>query len=371
MTAHKSSLGQELLEIIPYLVSAFLSGLLLSQLHAVQRFQPLIYLSIWYALFLVGAFFLVRVQERVLNFFVDTSERPPKKRSRGVRILRWILLFLILPVALMALYDFARPSLTSFFEDLLQLNPETSASTKIANVVLATSDLHTKESGVTALGKIGTGRSTDELLRLLEEEKGCFKDEYCNQAMISSLLKVQNHSVAASMFPLLLRHLDQTKSQAKNLSSGQRQSDIDSEFKAFHKALQSGTGEDKDKQAAVDKLDALQRQVDSGLNDLNLTSPTESDDTILVELILNTYAQLDPSHMDNQVKDVSKRVSEDQDFPPQVRVDAIAVIGHLGKKSDAAWLLGFMDQKNEPLRAAAIRAIGGIYESSHSKSKGD
>jgi hypothetical protein len=111
--------------------------------------------------------------------------------------------------------------------------------------------------------------------------------------------------------------------------------------------------------------------LEADLSDLQKQLPPTPDRSALTELILEAYANREARITDGskfhrdpeasaQMSEASKGIVEDSGYPPFVRAKALLLVGMLGTEEDKKWVLERINDPDETIRVAAIRAYSAL-----------
>jgi hypothetical protein len=349
-------LREEAPAIVPLAVAIFLVEYLSSLLHIEEQLSR----TLWMILFVISvsslSFFLYNLQERVVRFFVDPSPESLAPRSRGARLVRGFVVLVVLPIGASFAFEALKPPVMRLAQEIFGLRPPVSASTRIANAVLWSSDLDTKKAGISVLGHINTADSAAELKRIVENEKECFTDSDCYERTVRALDASEDKYMPQFLLSELVAHLSEAKNEEEGGALGIDRRYFQSDFDALKDNLQKSPMDSKSKDQASAKLEELQAQLTTGLSSLKEDIPSTYEKAILVELILDAYAGMKESKFDANAVYIARQIAEDRSYTSSVRAKAITVVGHAGKNDDEEWILKWVDGREEETRVAALLA---------------
>jgi hypothetical protein len=349
-------LRDEAAAVLPIAVAIALVDFLLSRLHIQERVPRSLWLILFVSLVSCLSFFLQKLQEAGVRFFVDPSPESQAPRSRGGRFLRGFVVLIVLPIAFEAL----KPPVIRLAREIFGFKSEFSAATRIANAVLWSPDLDTKKAGISVLGHINTADSAAELKRIVENERSCFTDSLCYETTVHAIDAADDKTMPQFLLSELVGHMNEAKNEGESGALGIDRRYFQSDFDALKDSLQTSGMDSNSKVQASAKLEELQAQVTSGLSSLKEGLPSASEKTILVELILDAYAGVKESKSDTDATYVARQIAEDRAYPSTIRAKAIALVGHAGKSDDEEWILKWVDGREEETRVAALLAYDSL-----------
>jgi hypothetical protein len=343
--------------ILPIAVSIFIVEWFFSELRVEGRMPRPLFMTLFISSVSILSLFLGLVQEKVVRFFIEPSPTSKTPKSRGARLLRGTVLLVLLPMLVSLAFEALRPPVTKLVQRIFGYTGELSATTRIANAVLSSSDLDTKKAGITLLGHIDSADSLVELKRILENEKDCFTDSDCYSITVEALDASEDKTMPELMLSELVGHLNEAKNEGAVGALGIDQRYFQSDFKALQNRLRNSAIDSKSKDQDSAKLEELEAQLTTGLSGIKQDIPKASEKTVLVELILDAYCGIKPSKFDANAKYIARQIAEDWAYSSSIRAKAIAVVGHLGQGEDEEWLLKWVDGREEEVRVAALKAF--------------
>jgi HEAT repeat protein len=364
--------------VIPFVGALCAVDWIFSELGIVWRIPHSIFLAAFAISILILGYFLHFAQQRMIDFLGASTRKRREPQSRGAKALRFTIVMIVIPI----LVSFASAKLyfpiTRFFDGLFGGDEETTALAAIANSVLSSTELKTKEAGIEALGTIDTRESANELRRVLENEKQCFSDSECYNTARNALVGAHEKSIPEILLAVLELHLDDAKFR-DTAKTDVNQRYFQPDLMVLRRNLQSAGTDTKSQEQISRKLDSLEAQLTASLGDIEKDLPAAPDHSALTELILQSYAERargrTEAHEDQEnpkanteMINLARQIADNASYSSAVRTKAVALVGAIGQESDKEWLLKWVSGQDEGLRLSAMRAFAALDFRIHHRS---
>lgn len=356
--------------MVPLVGAVCIVDWIFSMFGVAKYFSHTVFVAALMTSILTVGYFLQFLLDRLVKFFGASTPKRQPTQSRGAKAFKFTVIVVIIPLlvslAAAALYF----PITRFFDGLFSDNDETTALAEIANSVLSSTELKTKEAGIEALGQIDTRESVYELRRILENEKQCFSDWECYSTARNAIVHTHEKSAPEILLAVLELHQDDAKVQdTAKVNLNQRYFQAD--FTALRNNLELAAKGNKSEEQIATKLGALEGRLTADLSDIEKDLPPAPDNSALTELILDAYkdraVQRAEEHKsqespraDAQMLGIARQIADNEAYSGAVRAKAVSLVGAIGHESDIEWLLKWVRGRDEGLRLAGMQAFADL-----------
>ena len=228
----------------------------------------------------------------------------------------------------------------------------------IGNTIILSTDLKTKVEGIHTLRTIHTELTLQELFRVLDQDKTILYDSTLYDEL----------SMAIASYDLLPRDrlvklFHNSTSAAQGTPRGLN-FDLYSYYykKSFDGVRNLFTKETTDSELLKQKLlklDEAEAQLKQTLTLLETNRDHFVNPTL--DFVLDTFLQMDKLQSDDEIYGLAKTIAADTTYAEATRYSAILLVAKLGTKNDSDFLVPYLNDHSESIKAGALQAISTLH----------
>jgi hypothetical protein len=381
----KSILSYMILSILPFIISLSLWYLVV-ELFELWKLQFYLFLLSYGIIILIFSPLISFTVAGIMKWLgeIGTKSKRKKPATRGQRLFGIVTSGFIIPILLSVLAYLVpvqgEDTVATLLIRRMKAQPEYSFVEKIGETVILSNSIDTKVAGIEALGIIQTDVALDQLIKILDSEGCNFEDwtalEY---RLFSDAMTEAFASYESEVIDPLLKIFYKCDEQRKGIPARETD-DLHTAYfeKPFAEIVNqikaSRTISSSEKEEVLDRLNKIEIQLKLDLLELEKETSLSGDrgDTgTTLDLILGSFNQMEKIEQATVLYNLSRRIAVDSSYSDSIRSEAIALTAKLGSQNDFAILLPYLNEGNERIKEATLKAIGVLYNKVEEKQEKD